>query len=92
MSLQIDPAWIDTIQQILHLTGTSLESYIDQLPVRQIRREKEIANLGDNTGDKNTPFAKQIIVPYLHSLQKSAFKYLNSEQKQQLLQLSGKLR
>ena len=92
MSLQIDAVWIDTIQQFLHLTGTSLESYADQLPPRQIRREKEIANLGDTTGDKNTAFAKQVIVPYLHTVQKNALKHLSAEEKQQLLQLSGKLR
>lgn len=92
MTLQIDASWIDTIQQFLHLTGTSLESYADQLPERQIRREKEIANLGDTIGDKNTAFAKQVIVPYLHTIQKNALKHLSAEEKQQLLQLSGKLR
>ncbi len=92
MTLQIDPTWIDTIQQFLHLTGTSLESYADQLPERQIRWEKEIANLWDTTSDKNTAFAKQVIVPYLHALQKNALKHLSAEDKQQLLQLSAKLR
>jgi len=59
---------------------------------RQIRREKEIANLWDTTGDKNTAFAKQVIVPHLHTLQKNALKHLSAEDKQQLLQLSAKLR
>ena len=92
MSLQIDVAWIDTIQQFLRLTETSLESYADQLPERQIRREKEIANLWDTTSDKNTAFAKQVIVPHLHTIQKNALKRLSAEDKQQLLWLSAKLR
>lgn len=92
MTLQIDPTWIDTIQQFLRVTGLSLESYAEQLPERQIRREKEIANLWDTTSDKNTSFAKQVIVPHLHTLQKNALKHLSAEDKQQLLQLSGKLR
>jgi hypothetical protein len=45
MTLQIDATWIDTIQQFLRVTAISLESYAEQLPERQIRREKEIANL-----------------------------------------------
>lgn len=92
MTLQIDSLWIDTIQKFLYLTGISLESYTEQLPERQIRWEKEITNLWDTTGDKNTVFAKQVIVPYLHTIQKNALKHLNAEEKQQLLQLSAKLR
>lgn len=90
--LQIDAVWIDTIQQFLHLTGTSLESYVEQLPGRQIRREKEIANLSDTTADKTTAFAKQIVVPYLHTIQKNALKHLSAEEKKELLQLSAQIR
>jgi hypothetical protein len=49
MSLQIDAEWINIIQKFLHITELSLESYASQLPERQIRREKEIANISDTT-------------------------------------------
>lgn len=96
MSLQIDAVWIDMIQQFMRIVRSDWSPLIPlekgEIAERQIRREKEIANLGDTTGDKNTAFAKQVIVPYLHTIQKNALKHLSAEQKQQLLQLSGKLR
>jgi hypothetical protein len=92
MTLQIDAAWIDSIQQFLYLTGTSLEPYAGQFAPRQIRWEKEIANLWDTTGDKNTAFAKQVVALYLHNLQKTALKQLSTEDRQKVLQLSSVLR
>ena len=92
MTLQIDAEWISIIQKFLYITELSLESYASQLPERQIRREKEIANISDTTWDKNTTFAKQVIVPYLHVIQKNALKHIDPEKKQELLQLSNKLR
>lgn len=89
-SLGIDKIRIQQVQDFLTIAGVSVweQSLQSQYTERQLRREKELASF---VGEP-TLFAKQVIIPYLHTIQKNALKHLSAEQKQQLLQLSGKLR
>lgn len=91
-SIEIDNDRISYVQQFLEVAQISVVEWTEQFPERQIRWEKEISNLSDSPTAKNTFFAKQVIVPYLHSIQKTALKHLSDADKQKLLLLSAKIR
>lgn len=91
-SIDIDWERISFIQQFISVANISIVQSAEQVSERQIRWEKEISNLWDSTKIKNTLFAKQVLVPYLHMLQKTALKHLSDADKQKLLLLSAKIR
>jgi DNA primase len=91
-TLSIDETWISTVHKFIDIIRLSDHIYpIEQILERQLRREHEVEPFGDKSAQV-TAFVKKVLVPYLHSLQKTALKTLNDDDKQLLLQLSGKLR
>lgn len=88
-TLQLDPLWIEHLQQFVQLVqyqGVAQESEYDE---RQLWREQELA-MHDSAS--RTHIAKQVLLPYFHSLQKTALKIVDQESKQELLRIIQALR
>lgn len=89
-TIDIDGRWIEMVREFLvlihyHHADHELEEYNE----RQLWREKE---LGEHDASVRTKVAKQVLVPYLHTLQKNALKSLNADEKHKVLGLVNQLR
>ncbi len=91
---QAGTIWLDEQSHIMIKIDGVLEPLDKEIiSERQLRWEKELTHLGgDMTSVRATNLAKQVLVPYLHTLQKTALKLLSPTQKNELLLISGKLR
>lgn len=89
-TIGIDEQWIQTLRDMLGLISYHHADHeLEEYEQWQLWREKELADY--EADDKKTAVVKQVIVPYVHVLQKTALKQLSNEDKQKLLQLGRAL-